>query len=506
MVNFWKGAESNYSSATHGGGIYQCTDSGNVYIFGQKHINVPENGLNGQVLTWEDKPVWGNINIEDLLSYGVEWDVTVSDTHLTRIGNPLLHKSLPIQSQFRGCIAQGSQIQYYLNASDWSKKEDGSASRLDGYDGTVQVHTPKWYFKFETDGNKRRAKISTIKIDATWMEVPEMLLDAYRCTVLNTVPEDMGYLGTLPVNSAVSIVNTNSYCRGATNNSSYDQYLESDQFKTMLGKPRTSLHRATMRTYCKNAGRQMLSYDQYKNIFYWLYVIEYANFNSQDTYNAELTSEGYRQGGLGPGVTTGNYSYWSYYNGYTPLTPCGYCNDIGNGTGVKEMTVVMPTTKKGDTTQSYTFQVPRWRGFDNPFGDIWTNLDGVLINASLAGATDIGILPTCYIITDPEKYTESLAVARTNATRSFQMPHGSGYIKEWQIGQYGDIVPKATGGNITIYMCDYYYVDYNDPPETLLVGGCVSDGSIAGLGCFGANYGVGFAYSTRGFRSVSLLV
>lgn len=57
MVNFWKGAESNYSSATHGGGIYQCTDSGNVYIFGQKHINVPENGLNGQVLTWEDKPV-----------------------------------------------------------------------------------------------------------------------------------------------------------------------------------------------------------------------------------------------------------------------------------------------------------------------------------------------------------------------------------------------------------------------------------------------------------------
>lgn len=141
------------------------------------------------------------------------------------------------------------------------------------------------------------------------MEVPEMLLDAYRCTVLNTVPEDMGYLSTLPVNSAVSIVNTNSYCRGATNNSSYDQYLESDQFKTMLGKPRTSLNRATMRTYCKNAGRQMLSYDQYKNIFYWLYVIEYANFNSQDTYNAELTSEGYRQGGLGPGVTAGNYNY-----------------------------------------------------------------------------------------------------------------------------------------------------------------------------------------------------
>lgn len=50
----------------------------------------------------------------------------------------------------------------------------------------------------------------------------------------------------------------------------------------------------------------MLSYDQYKNIFYWLYVVEYANFNSQEAYNATLTDEGYRQGGLGNGITNMN--------------------------------------------------------------------------------------------------------------------------------------------------------------------------------------------------------
>nr|DAF44364.1 MAG TPA: hypothetical protein [Podoviridae sp. ct8Lf7] len=33
---------------------------------------------------------------EDLYSYGVQWDINVSDPKLTRIGNPLLHKSLPI--------------------------------------------------------------------------------------------------------------------------------------------------------------------------------------------------------------------------------------------------------------------------------------------------------------------------------------------------------------------------------------------------------------------------
>mgnify|MGYP004608669023 CR=1 FL=1 len=90
----------------------------------------------------------------------------------------------------------------------------------------------------------------------------------------------MGYLSTLTVNSAISVVNTNIYCRGGGNRSDSDQYITTDRFRTDLGKPRTNISRTTMRSYCRNAGSQMLSYDHYKNIFYWLYVIEYANFNS----------------------------------------------------------------------------------------------------------------------------------------------------------------------------------------------------------------------------------
>lgn len=33
-VNFWKGLAANYSAETHAEGIYQCTDTGNTYIFG----------------------------------------------------------------------------------------------------------------------------------------------------------------------------------------------------------------------------------------------------------------------------------------------------------------------------------------------------------------------------------------------------------------------------------------------------------------------------------------
>ena len=437
---------------------------------------------------------WTTIDIVDLLSYGVEWDITVADPELTRIGNPLLHRSLPIQSAYRGCVANGNVINYYLDPNDWSKKADGTNSVLDGTDGSVRVHTPKFYGKGGEDGNKRWVRISTIQIDSSWVEIPELLVDAYRCTVDQTDAENL---------KAASVVNTTTQFRGGDNSTTYDQYLESDQFRTLLGKPRTNVTRANMRTYAKNAGSELLSYELYKWIFYWAWVIEYATFDSQATYNAELTSEGYHQGGLGAGVTSGNYNHWEYYNNANPVTPCGYLNEFGNGTGIKEMTCVMPTTSGGDPTQSYTFQVPRWRGFDNPFGDIWTNLDGIVIDTPTTGASDTGVLPTAYIITDPEKYTDDLEEAKTNAVRSLQQPHGKRYIKEWHIGVNADMIPKAVGGTSSTYMCDYYWVNYDDTPETLFVGGLLSYDSFAGLSCFNSYYHVGYVSPYVGFRTIT---
>lgn len=204
---------------------------------------------------------------------------------------------------------------------------------LNGYDGTVRVYCPAFYIKSTVAGNVAKVWLSTVKIDDTYTYQPEILVDAYRSTVLNTVPENMGYLSTLPVNSAISVVNTSTYCRGGGNRVAfYDDYLATDPLRTDLGKPRTNIPRATMRTYSRNANSQMLSYDQYKNIFYWLYVVEYANFNSQEAYNATLTSEGYRQGGIGASIT--NMDSWWHYNDSYPLTPCGYGNTLGNGTGL----------------------------------------------------------------------------------------------------------------------------------------------------------------------------
>lgn len=453
---------------------------------GWKHV--PAGGSTGQVLMngGNGVAVWENINIEDLLSYGVEWDVTVADPALTRIGNPLLHKSLPIQSAYKGCVANGNVINYYLDPNDWSKKADGTASVLDGTDGTVRVHIPKFYGKSGSNGNKRWVRISTTKIDNTWEEIPEMLVDAYRCTVDTTE-------SATP--KAVSVVNTTAQFRGGGNRSANDTYLSTDPFRSDLGKPRTALNRATMRTYAQNANSQLLSYSYYKWIFYWVWVIEYATFNSQATYNEELTSEGYHQGGLGAGVTdwTNTATSWSGYNGTYPLTPCGYCNEFGNFTGIKDL--VIPQTVNGSSTiATHTFHVPRWRGFDNPFGDIWTNLDGILIDTPVGEENPV-----------PTAFTDNLDTIKSNKDSFFTLCSNEGYTKSWILGETAEMMPASVGASPSTYMCDYYWVNYDDTPETLRVGGCAIAGGGAGLGGFDAGNGVSRSSANVGFRTLTLM-
>lgn len=486
------------------GGI---ADNANNYTHpttaGNKHI--PAGGTPGQILVntgdgtaeWQDNQGGGGgtidyTGLEDIYSYGVEWDTTVADPTLTRIGNPLLHKSLPIQSQYKGCVANGAEINYYLNPNDWSQKADGTPSVLDGTDGTVRVHIPKFYGKSGVEGTKRWVRMSTIKMDNTWIEIPEMLVDAYRSTVDTTV-------SATP--KAVSVVNTTAQFRGGGNRTANDTYLDTDAFRSDLGKPRTNISRANMRTYATNAGSEMLCYEYYKWIFYWAWVIEYATFNSQAAYNADLTAEGYHQGGLGDGVTTWDGTNWNNYNGYYPLTPCGYCNEFGNFTGVKDLVIPETVINDSTTVASKTFKVPRWRGFDNPFGDIWTNLDGIILERTAANQPS-----SVYTTTDPTAFGDD-NTAKGKMTVAGTEIASDGYTKDYDLGETGEIIPSVVGGSTTTYMCDYHWCNASSIAlRTLFVGGRAHDGGRAGLGCLASGDGVGYAGTRVGFRTLNKVV
>lgn len=465
---------------------------------GNKHL--PAGGTVGQVLVnsgdgtgeWKDvEPGIDLTGLEDIYSYGVEWDSTVADPTLTRIGNPLLHKSLPVQSQYKGCVANGAAINYYLDPNDWSKKADGGNSVLDGTDGTVRVHIPKFYGKSGVEGTKRWVRMSTIKMDNTWIEIPEMLVDAYRSTVDTTV-------SATP--KAVSVVNTTAQFRGGGNRTTNDTYLDTDAFRSDLGKPRTNISRANMRTYATNAGSEMLCYEYYKWIFYWAWVIEYATFNSQATYNAELTADGYHQGGLGPGITdwNNNANGWSGYNGTYPITPCGYCNDIGNFTGIKELVIPETVVNESTTVPTKTFKVPRWRGFDNPFGDIWTNLDGIILERTAANQ------PSSVYTTSNSSAFGDDNTAKGKMTVAGKEIASDGYTKDFDLGSKGEIIPSVVGGSATTYMCDYHWCNAASTSlRTLFVGGSAFYGGYAGLGGFYSSDGVGIVYSDVGFRTLN---
>lgn len=557
--------------------LYGAGDEGGYW----RDSPIPRGGHKGQILTWKEEGTvqWQNISavlsgLEDILAYGVQWIKGQGDPHITRVGNRSLHKSLPIQSQIRGCIAQADKVIYWLNESDWRFKKDADiksinltvsgsdytivnslfsdlryegaylkidgvvckiasidvdtstatletteelinlglisgvkevefGSVLNGYDGTVRVYCPGFYIKSVIDENIYTVWISQHRIDDTWIYQKEILVDAYRSTVLNKVPTNMGYLSTLPVNSAISVVNTHDYCRGGGMNSyKYDVYLETDPCRSGLGKPKTNERRSDMRGFSRKAGSEMLSYDQYKNIFYWLYVIEYANFNCQEAYNETLTTEGYKQGGLGAGVTDIGMYHWKYYNDQGPLTPCGYCNEFGNGTGLKPMTIVTPTTSGGNPTKQYIFAVPRWRGFDNPFGDIYTNLDGIIIQGNAEGNPN-----TVYTTTDPNNYGDNTADKNAMEIAGYQTD-SYGYIDEFDLGEAAHIIPKDTlSGTETTYMCDYNRCAYDNSFLIMLcVGGTASEDQKSGLGCFNAGYTMTESYNFIGFRTVSTSV
>lgn len=539
-----------------------------------EELKTKVNNLNkevGEVKETLDNLTLGELEILDLKTYGVFWKPDVADPALTRVGNMTYHRTLPIQNNMKGCIAQmkgGVKIMYYLNETDWrfrtpqdarnyilkdqvisfdgdkhtitndvfstlqyeyqyikvngiicqvssintgTKTADITPEKtlaagsydvelgavLNGYDGEVMVEVPEFWIKSWDTDTRREVRISPSKIDDTWEHQPKLLVAAYHDTVLNTIPENMGYLSTLEANSALSVMNTNSYCRGGNNSSTYDAYITSDRFRSMLGKPRTSISRATMRANCRRSGKEILSYLQYKRVLYWLYVIEYANFNCQARFNSELTSEGFRQGGLGDGVTTVNNSNWRFYNNNNPLTPNGYTNEFGNGTNIKKITIVMPTVSGGEPTSSTTLYVLRWHGIENPFGDIWNNVDGIIINSSS-------------IVENGKKYSEVYAtedpLLYSDSNYSKMRVVGielneSGYVKEWNLGNTAEIIPRLNGGNTTQYKCDNHWINNATGLRTLLLGGGANNGGDAGLGCFYSRNGVGGGDAGIGFRS-----
>ena len=477
----------------------------------------------------------------DTYSYGVKFATTGSTC--TRDGNAEMGASLPIQSQYKGCVVKNGVVQYWLDDNNWAYKKyhginagssgvsAGSSgvtpdestqetSCLDGTDGDVMVHIPKFYGCSWTDtDNTAHVRINTYSATLgghSWQTIPEMYISAWAVSAFTDTD---GKIKTASVcvpsdgSGRASIYKDPSSSKTA-------KYITGDPMKTLYNKPWTSRTRAQFRTYANNADKELLNYEYYKWVFYWNYVIEFCNFNGQANCNGGTLSNDSTvtlagTGGLGAGVTQMESTTWNAYNGYHPLTPCGYTNCLGNRSGKRSMTngtAFTYTVTSNNVTTTYSkakgdiIVYPiRWRGFENPFGDIWKILDGVIAINTTGANTDKNYVYTTTDTAVSKSFDSTKDDVLESTFSSYKKADSEGNVlmalassasmKTLALGDHGEIYNAADSGSSK---SDYQYASAATNRRCFRSGGGADFWSAAGFGCLYSNSGVGWSGANGG--------
>ena len=410
---------------------------------------------------------------ENELWYGVKFDLANSSSpDGVRTGNMEMHRTLPIQSKMRGCtISNTDNTKKYLKANDWTKWEDGTTSSQDSSGVGVEafVEIPEHYrLLIATPDNTVEIRMSEYNLPG-YTKVEKKYIGAYEGSVNLDSSSHNNLLRTQVRNAAPIVSKTRT------------------EFQTMA--------RNNNRTNNWN----IYTYDAHRDLT-WLFVVEYATLNSQKAFNANLTAEGYHQGGLGEGVTTSSVTV----NGTTTYSfvPCGTTNSLGNGTGIIEYTHTN-TNAEGTSTGTKMFNVPRYRGIENPFGHVWKNVIDVVV-----AGTDNSV----YICKDYTKFgtfeggtnpTAEQLIAAGYELQDFKESTITGqYVKKLVNNNQADLFPTVVGNgaSATTYYCDYHWTSATATPRTLLISGRSGYGSPAGLFGLHSSHGLGSSSAYVGTR------
>ena len=207
---------------------------------------------------------------------------------------------------------------------------------INGYDGEIGVDTGGKFYQWsvDKDGNGNEVWQSLYKCVPYAREIKRHIIGIDRTCALHIAFNDTkwGWIGSLKTATAVNVINYSPNLRRNTK-IPFDKYLGIDNFRCQLGKAITHLNLSAMRLYSKKTDGAQMLYKQIWEAIVWSYVIEYADFDVKKTYNSELTTEGYHQGGLGNGVTGGNDL--TNYNNNLKLVPNDYTLHLGNKTGIR---------------------------------------------------------------------------------------------------------------------------------------------------------------------------
>lgn len=398
--------------------------------------------------------------------YGVQWSETSSNPDCTRIGNMEMHRTLPIQSMMKGYKVTTKQgnIPYMLRKleDDWSKTIGGyygdtHDNNFNGADTNIMVLIPEFWW---IDDYSPSSKTHNLKIcphaKPGWNHHKEAFVGAYEGILTN------------------------------------------DSFYSRKGVvPSVNVTREKLRTAARNNGNaneykwNIYTYNEHRAICH-LFLVEYATRNSQKAVNTELTPEGFRQGGLGSGCTTGTATIngaqtWSFI-------PTGSSDSLGSGSG--EVTVtIQQTDQSGSNTSTITRKCNRYRGIENPFGHIWKHTDDIISKYSIVSGKGYRSWSICE---NPINFSTNLT---TKYTPICIEPIVTGYKTEIVITPTCDFFAHAcTNGSESTYWCDYNWDNTDTSEHCLLIGSRSDYGGKAGLFALSSYDGVGCSSANLGSR------
>lgn len=402
-------------------------------------------------------------NLEEFDWYGVSWSETSSNPDCTRIGNMDMHRSLPIQSMMKPFAFQTQSVhkdQFVPLKENFTEGMYGHVDNREAGQVTstvnVMVKIPEfWYVDDYTPGTKTHNLKICPHAKPGWHHHKEAYVSAYEAFNF----DNKGRLISMK-----SVVPTVNFTR--TNGRTWARANGFD------GEAKWNLY----------------TYEEHRAICH-LFLVEYATRNSQKAVNTELTPEGFRQGGLGSGCTTGTATIngaqtWSFI-------PTGSSDSLGSGSG--EVTVtIQQTDSSGSNTSTITRKCNRYRGIENPFGHIWKHTDDVISKFEQT-------YRTWYKSVKPNQFD-------TNKNNSYKPLCSvndvvTGYKTEIKATPTCDFFAmKCTNGSETTYWCDYNWDNTDTSEHCLLIGGDSGHSGQAGLFHLASNAGVGHSLANVGSR------
>lgn len=402
-------------------------------------------------------------NLEEFDWYGVSWSETSSNPDCIRIGNMDMHRSLPIQSMMKPFAFQTQPLykdQFVPMKENFSEAmyghvNNGEAGQV-ASTVNVMIKIPEfWYVDDYTPGTKTHNLKICPHAKPGWYHHKEAYVSAYEAFNF----DNKGRL--VSMRSVVPTVNFNR-----TNGRTWARANGFD------GEAKWNLY----------------TYEEHRAICH-LFLVEYATRNSQKAVNTELTPEGFRQGGLGSGCTTGTATIngaqtWSFI-------PTGSSDSLGSGSG--EVTVtIQQTDQSGSNTSTITRKCNRYRGIENPFGHIWKHTDDIISKYEAPYRTWYkSVKPDQFATNKNNSYKPLCSVDNVN----------TGYKTEIKATPACDFFSMSvSGGSETTYWCDYNWDNTDTSEHCLLIGGRSVNGGGAGLFSLASGDGVGYSYATVGSR------